>query len=261
MSSKELEEFYVGYLPKAPGGIAGAARRAVIGLTVITVVVALALIFGQHRFAASFFEFGNVREFEGELIEKPFPQLLVRREAALDLSMEAKLALPFVTYALVGEGKHGAAAEMSGFGGQRVKLRGTLIHRDDTAMIEVVSGSISKAASSQESFASPAPETLSTQTLAGEIVDSKCYLGVMNPGHTKPHRECASLCIRGGIPPLFVVKDAEGRSVNLWLVSETGEPVNQQVLDFVAEPIEITGQVKRSGDQLYLYANPQTYRR
>jgi hypothetical protein len=83
----------------------------------------------------------------------------------------------------------------------------------------------------------------------------------MNPGHTKPHRECASLCIRGGIPPLFVVKDAEGRSVNLWLLSETGEPVNQQVLDFVAESIQITGQVKRSGDQLYLYANPTTFRR
>ncbi|HMX28094.1 MAG TPA: hypothetical protein PKC13_21075, partial [Blastocatellia bacterium] len=65
--------------------------------------------------------------------------------------------------------------------------------------------------------------------------------------------------IRGGIPPLFVVKDAEGRSVHLWLVSETGEPVNQQVLDFVAEPIRITGQVKRSGDQLYFYANPKLF--
>ena len=154
------------------------------------------------------------------------------------------------------------AAEVAGFDGRRVKLRGTLIHRDDTSMIEVVTGSISTASAAQgESLPGPTLETLGAQTLAGEIVDSKCYLGVMNPGHTKPHRECATLCIRGGIPPLFVVKDAAGRSVHLWLVSETGEPVNQQVLDFVAEPIEITGQIKRSGDQLYLYANPQTYRR
>jgi hypothetical protein len=256
MSSQEPEEFYVGYLPKAPGGIAGVTRRSVIGLIVITVIVALALIFGQHRFAASFFEFGTGREFEGELIETPFPQLMVRREGATNL------ALPFATYALVSVGKYGAAAETRGLGGQRVKLRGMLIHRDDTAMIEIIPGSISKAAAMSEgSFVHPALETLSTQTLAGEIVDSKCYLGVMNPGHTKPHRECASLCIRGGIPPLFVVKDAEGRYVNLWLLSETGEPVNQQVLDFVAEPIQITGQVKRSGDQLYLYANSSTFRR
>lgn len=254
MNSSKQEEFFVGYLPKAPQGIAGVARRAVIGLLVVAVVAALVLVFGQHRFVASVFEFGNVREFEGDLIEKPFPQLLMRRDQA------QALALPFVTYALVGEGKHGAAADASGFGGRRVKLRGTLIHRDDTAMIEVVHGSVSAIAVA-EAAAPPAAETLSVQTLAGEIVDSKCYLGVMNPGHTKPHRECASLCIRGGIPPLFVVKDAEGRSVNLWLVSETGEPVNQQVLDFVAEPIQITGQVKRAGDQLFLYANPNTFRR
>jgi hypothetical protein len=256
MGLPEPEEFYVGYLAKTPAGIAGVARRAVIGLLIIAVVVAIVLVFGQHRFAASFFEFGSAREFEGELIEKPFPQLRVRREGATNL------ALPFATYALVSEGKHGAAAETQGYGGQRVKLRGMLIHRDDTEMLEIIPGSISKApAMSAGSFVSPTLETLSTQTLAGEIVDSKCYLGVMNPGHTKPHRECASLCIRGGIPPLFVVKDAEGRSVNLWLLSETGEPVNQQVLDFVAESIQITGQVKRSGDQLYLYANPTTFRR
>jgi hypothetical protein len=254
MNTEKPEEFYIGYLPKAPSGIAGSAQNAVIGLMIVAVVVALVLIWGQQRFAASFFEFGNVREFEGELIEKPFPQLLVRREGA------ATLTLPFVSYTLVGEGKHGAIADVLGFGGQRVKLRGTLIHRDETAMIEIVSGSVSKAANSEELFTNPAPETLSTETLAGEIVDSKCYLGVMNPGHTKPHRECASLCIRGGIPPLFVVKDAEGHSVNLWLVSDTGEPVNQQVLEFIAEPVQITGQVKRSGDQLYLYANPQTIR-
>ncbi|HMV84208.1 MAG TPA: hypothetical protein PLD20_27440 [Blastocatellia bacterium] len=252
MNSTEQEEFFVGYLSKAPQGIAGVARRAVIGLLAVAVIIAMALVFGQHRFADGVFEFGNVREFEGELIEKPFPQLLVRREKT------DAMALPFVSYGLVGEGKHGAAADTAGFGGRRVKLRGTLIHRDGTAMIEVVGGSVAMVAVA-DSAASLAVETLSTQTLTGEIVDSKCYLGVMNPGHTKPHRECASLCIRGGIPPLFVVKDAEGRSVHLWLVSETGEPVNQQVLDFVAEPIRITGQVKRSGDQLYFYANPKLF--
>lgn len=253
MSSRR-EEFYVGYLPHAPRGIGAIIRRAVIGLLLVAMVVAVALVWGQNRFAASFFEFGNVHEFEGELLEKPFPQLLVRRSGG------SQVTLPFATYALVGEGKHGAAADVLGFGGRHVKLRGTLIHRDETAMIEVVHGSLASLPSASEQ-ALPAMETLSVQTLAGEIVDSKCYLGVMNPGHTKPHRECASLCIRGGIPPLFVVKDAEGRDVPLWLLSETGNSVNQQVLDFVAEPIRITGQIKRSGDQLYLYANPQTFQR
>lgn len=255
MKLPQSEEFYVGYLPQAPRGIAGSVRRIVISLLVLAAVVAVALVYGQHRYAASFFEFGRVREFEGELLEKPFPRLLVRRAAP-------PLALPFVTYTLVGQGKHGAAAEALGFNGRNVKLRGTLIHRDDTAMIELVPGSISIGNSASEIQPSNAiPEELGAYGLAGEIVDSKCYLGVMNPGHTKPHRECASLCIRGGIPPLFVARDADGQKINLWLLSEKGEPVNQQVLDFVAEPVQITGQIKRAGDQLYLYANPQTFRR
>ncbi|MEP7337204.1 MAG: hypothetical protein ABI977_05620 [Acidobacteriota bacterium] len=248
MNSKEQEEFYVGYLPKAPGGIGGIVRRAVVVLGIVTVVVVVALVTGQHRFAASFFEFGNVREFEGVAREWPNPMLVAQAG----------------TYALVAEGKHGAEAMVARLDGKAVKLRGTLIHRDATEMIEVVAGSVQAA---PQNVAPPTSsqalgsEDLGWQTLAGEIVDSKCYLGVMNPGHTKPHRECASLCIRGGIPPLFVIKDADGRDVHLWLVSEKGEPVNQQVLEFVAEPIEITGQIKRQGDQLYFYANPQAFHR
>jgi hypothetical protein len=53
-------------------------------------------------------------------------------------------------------------------------------------------------------------EDLGAFTLVGEIVDSKCYLGIMNPGETNPHRECAALCIRGGIPPLIIAHDADG---------------------------------------------------
>jgi hypothetical protein len=43
--------------------------------------------------------------------------------------------------------------------------------------------------------------------------------------------------------------------------SADGKPENKQVLDFVAEPIEITGEVKRQGELLILRANPATYRR
>lgn len=238
-----LKEFYIGYLPKAPGGIAALAKRIVIGLMALAAITAVTLVFGQHRFAASFFEFGNVRDFEGILREWPNPALIVGQKS----------------FALVAEGKHGAKPLIAAMDGKSAKLRGTLIHRDKIEMIEVVADSI-------QVTGQPPPlegtfEDLGTHTLNGEIVDSKCYLGVMNPGHTKPHRECATLCIRGGIPPMFIARDADGRSVNLWLVSEKSEPVNQQVLDFVAEPVEITGQISRIGDQLYFKASPATYKR
>jgi hypothetical protein len=253
MNTNEREEFYVGYLPKAPAGIARHTRKAVIALAIIAVAVAVLLVLGQRRFAASFFDFGNAREFEGVISEYPYPTLVARK------SGEAGTLPVFTSYALVAEGKRGADSMVAGFDGKSVKLRGTLIERDGDAMIEVAPDSIRMSGSGGRAM-NPPVENLGEHTLVGEIVDSKCYLGVMNPGHTKPHRECASLCIRGGIPPLFVARDAEGKSVALWLVSDRGQPVNQHVLDFVAEPVEITGQVTRQGDQLYLRADPQTYR-
>jgi len=254
MNLNEREEFYVGYLPKAPAGVARHTRKAALAIAIGAVAIAVLLVMGQRRFAESFFEFGNAREFEGVVSEYPVPTLIAQKDGQVGTQPA------FSYYALVAEGKHGAEAIVEGFDGRRVKLRGTLIHRENTAMIEVVPDSI-KITNPGFSAANRPVENLGEQTFAGEIVDSKCYLGVMNPGHTKPHRECASLCIRGGVPPLFVVRDAEGKSAVLWLVSERGQPLNQEVLDFVAEPVEITGRVSQNGDQLFLRADPRSFRR
>ncbi len=105
------------------------------------------------------------------------------------------------------------------------------------------------------------PEWISEVTLVGEIVDSKCYLGAMNPGHTKVHRDCAVRCISGGVPPMFVATDSEGKTSMYWLVKESGRPIGTEVLDKVAETIEITGETRKEGDQLFLRADPSTYRR
>src|SRR5262249_39698277 len=199
------------------------------------------------------------RQFEGVLREKPYPALLVQRPGDTG-------KLPAVSqYLLVEPGKRGAAAEVTGFDARRVLLQGSLIYRDGLTMIEVVPNSlkpvISDSGARGRQGAATSAEELGAFTLVGEIVDSKCYLGVMNPGATKPHRECAARCISGGVPPLFVAHDADGRTVSLLLVSENNEPVNQEVLDVVAEPVEITGRVARDGEQLVLRADPKTYQR
>jgi hypothetical protein len=106
----------------------------------------------------------------------------------------------------------------------------------------------------------PGLETISLgkQTFVGEIVDSKCYLGVMNPGQLIPHRDCAILCISGGIPPMLFVRQKIGPPIYLLLASADNQPVNQQVLDLVAEPVQITGDVERQGELLILRADPKT---
>ena len=130
-------------------------------------------------------------------------------------------------------------------------------------MIEVADGSIKSIADStiQHSNDSTIPVRLGQQTLIGEIVDSKCYLGVMNPGQLTTHRACAIRCISGGIPPVLLVRQTNGPALYFLLVSSDGRPVNKQVLSMVAEPIEVTGNVERQGELLILRADPATYRR
>ena len=90
----------------------------------------------------------------------------------------------------------------------------------------------------------------------GEIVDSKCYLGVMNPVQTKVHRDCAARCISGGIPPALVTSDGL-----YLLVGGDGRPLGREVLDWVGETIEASGNARRSGETLILRAEPANFRR
>ena len=249
------DEFYIGWESKAAPGVARFVRRTVLVFLLIAVLVPVTLAVAQHLIGASVFEWGNYKTVAGVLQAKPYPHLLVPRPGATgDQS-------PFSTYYLVAPWKFGLKdAEVAPFDGRWVALQGTLIYRENQTLIEVRPGSIH----AEEHAPVPGGASyvsLGRQTLVGEIVDSKCFLGVMNPGQLTPHRACAIRCISGGCPPVLVVQPASGPTLYFLLVSAEGKPVNQQVLDLVAEPVEITGEVQRQGDLLILRADPATYKR
>ena len=128
-------------------------------------------------------------------------------------------------------------------------------------MIEVEPGSVEADGGSAQSNPLGEPRPLGPMTLRGEIVDSKCYLGVMNPGTRKPHRACAIQCIEGGIPPILLVRGATGdRDNQFLLVDENGDAVNDRIADYVGLPIEISGRAERLGDRLVLRAPLSGYR-
>jgi hypothetical protein len=54
----------------------------------------------------------------------------------------------------------------------------------------------------------------------------------------------------------LLVRDREGAATYFLLVGENGEAVNDEVLKLVAEPVAVTGRLKRRGKQLVLYADP-----
>jgi len=223
------------------------------------VATALVLAAAQRPVDPGEFEFGRLREWVGVIVEQPHPVLLVPRPG------DADGVAGFSPYTLVATGKRGADLEVAGLDGRAVRLSGTLIHREGRTMVEVAHGGVVPLgpvdAAPLLASNPPGAEDLGQMTLVGEIVDAKCYYGVMKPGRLKPHRDCAVRCISGGVPPLLVVRDADGHEAQFLLVSPTGEAVNRRVLDLVAEPVEVTGRATRFGDLLVLAADPATYRR
>jgi nitrite reductase/ring-hydroxylating ferredoxin subunit/DMSO/TMAO reductase YedYZ heme-binding membrane subunit len=249
------DEFYVGYRKVAPPMLGNFTRRLARGLLAGGVALSLTHASTQERFDPGTFEFGNPRAFAGRVAVDPYPMLAVTPPGAPDQRPEPS------RFVLVGFGKAGAEAEIEGLEGRNVELDGTLIYRDDMTMVEVAPASAAPTDDHSHEGSTVDNESLGEQTLAGEIVDLKCYLGVMKPGRGKPHRACATNCIRGGIPPVFVVSDGSGASRHFLLVDEQERAVNERVLGFVAEPIRITGRVVRRDNLYYLKADPSTYER
>lgn len=247
------DEFYIGYLDRPPAGIKQFVKKVIVGVFCVVAVVAFVLVSGQFPFAPSFFEFGNARTFEGVIQEQPYPLLLVDRPG------QSGFADGLSRYPLVAFGKMGASDLVVNLHGQRVRLEGTLMYRDNQTMIELIEGSVRVIDATATKISTG--KSLGKQTLIGEIVDSKCFLGVMNPGNLKPHKACAIRCISGGIPPIFMVRNKANEATHYLLVSQDGKTVNRQVLDKVAEPLRIVGEVVVQGNLKILKADPQTFER
>ena len=244
-----MDEFFVGYVPQQPPRTARRVRGAVLAAAGLALGLGILFVAAQQPYADAHFEYGQEREFTGTIEEEP-PTLWTDAESSP------------AGHLLVAPGKHGAAMLVAGLEGRTVTLRGKRIWRDGTermAMIEVAPGSLRPAA--QAGARVPAEEDLGRVRLAGEIVDGKCYLGVMNPGEGKVHRDCAARCIAGGAPPLLAVAGGLPRGRLVSLAGSRGESVHAELLDFVAEPVTIEGDLIRHGDQYSLRADLGTLRR
>ncbi|MDH4349458.1 MAG: ferric reductase-like transmembrane domain-containing protein, partial [Gemmatimonadota bacterium] len=239
-------ELYVGYLPVAPAGTARVMRRAIAVILGLTVVVQASFAFAQRSYEPSRFEYGTSTEIEGTLRATPYPILEVSRPASDAVSH----------YLLAAPGKHGAPPMAAGLDGQRVRVRGTLAYRGNLTLLEIADAV--SLGEGEPNADGPAIE-YGTFELWGEVVDSKCWLGVMNPGRGKSHRACAARCLSGGLSPLFVVKDRDGATLELLLVTPEGKsfPDAERV---AGRPIALRGQVVTQGDLWLFRADPDSRR-
>ena len=252
MNGPEKDDFYVGYFDQAPPVVGAFVKGKVLLLLVLVAGVAALVALAQGTFAPAVFEFGNVRDFEGVIATKPYPMLRVSRPG------ESPGEAPtWSRYFLVDPFKFGADDRVANLDGKRVRLSGTLVYRDDQTMIEIDASRDIQVLGVAESGGGGL--SFGTVTLVGEIVDSKCFLGVMNPGELKPHKACAVRCVSGGMPPVLVVRDGNGAARYFMLADTNGGQVNDRVLDLIAEPVRIQGEMVRMDNLWVLKADPATY--
>ena len=92
---------------------------------------------------------------------------------------------------------------------------------------------------------------LGVTVLTGELVDTKCYYGVMRPAVGKVHRACAVRCLSGGIPPGLLVRDREGNATVVLLSGPSEAPlkVNPQ---WAGRTLRAEGVLTIRGDQPHL---------
>ncbi len=243
------EPFFIGWDASSAPSTVARMRRTGWALLVVGLLVAAVVAGVQRTPGSGTFAFGQVESYRGVLLAEPTPLLVV----------DEPIGGHRILY-LVNPLKQGFDAERAAAHHLReVALKGTLIRDERDGMIEVTADAIQAVG---EAGAAPEAEVLlGMVTLRGEIVDSKCHLGVMNPGRFKPHRACAIQCVKGGIPPILVTA-MEGEGVaHFLLVGASGEPVNAAVLDFIAEPIEVSGLLSQLGDLRILRMDPESLRR
>jgi hypothetical protein len=228
-----MNDFYLGYASAPPASLARWLRRVIVALLAIVAGVAIALATAQAPFAKSYFEYGKPRTFRGAVQLTPGPLLLVDDETNSSAA-----------YLLVAPGKHGAEPLLRAFDGQTVELQGELISREGNAMIQVQPDSITRVESLRVSAVT---EDLGVQRVTGEIVDTKCFLGVMNPGSGKVHRDCAARCLSGGIPPALV---SNGK---VYVLAGAAEPERQRLRLQAGEVVTIEGPVSRRAGVLFLH--------
>ncbi len=229
------DEFYIGYEGPMPPGVARAVRGA-IGVMLVTALAAAATFaLSQRPLADSRFEYGHVQPFEGWLSRAPAPALLVGSDNG------------WRRYWLVSQGKFGAERALGERSEGHVRLYGTLIAREPWQMIELASRDIVDVPSegARPIVAMSAPTLMRAH---GEVVDSKCFLGVMNPGERTVHRDCAVRCLSGGIPSMFSFRDDNGRHHLALLIGPNGDAGGSTFLSHAGQPLELEGSLYAFGD-------------
>ena len=160
------------------------------------------------------------------------------------------------TLMMSGFGKSGVEIDPA-LNGKQVTINGFMVKRGTLDMLQSSAENVMPLALPAPL---PTPEALplGQWRLSGEICDGKCYAGVMRPGSGLAHKTCASFCILGGVPPLFVLASPMAGSSYLLIAGMADAPMPDRLRDLIGVRISLDGKVTRLGDLLIFHVDAST---
>lgn len=230
------EPIYVLYRP-LPATLLALVLAVAGSLAGLAMGVAAAAAWGQPDPGPGVWDTANAATLTGHVAAHPYPMLLPHDGSAGVL--------------LVGVGKVGPPEAVLALVGHGARVTGYPLERGGLKMLEVQE-------TTADHWPSPAPGPavgLGVHAIATEILDSKCYLGAMKPGHGPGHKACAILCITGGIPPMIAWTDAAGRTHHALVTGPDGGPMPEAWRPRVADRVVVRGRLTSRDGWLWMAAD------
>ena len=251
---KKNDEFYVSYIDGSLGSKTKQTLKLFVFIAIgIIILSALVFSFSQKPFKNSTFELTSATKITGTFHENPYPMLRVE---------VAKNA--FKNILLVGFGKSSVnpfleniIKEAKNINGKTLTIEGNLIYYNGKTLMQITNDEKVTLSKSNTSNKAPLKTSISEMTLQGEVIDPKCYFGVMKPGKGKIHRSCAVRCISGGIPPVLATSDENNITEYFLITDMNGNAIHEDILPYIGKPSEISGIVQKMEDWYFLKINTE----
>ena len=258
--NKDQDPFFIGWLGETPKSYQQSTKKFILLLVPLVLVIALLLNYGRQpaENATAIFEFGQLTNFEGVLITEPVPMLRVKGETD-GLDVQHLLLVDAGKFSAMGVIKELEKNAKISLNNKSIQLKGTLSHFEGKKVLELTEGAaaylgLSKAVPTS----SVVKQVLGKQKIRGEIIDPKCFFGVMQPGSGKTHKSCAARCLSGGIPAIFKSKNNKGERDYYILLGEKGESINKDLLAYTADHIQLSGVIFQMADWKIIHTSPSS---
>ncbi|WP_281614496.1 hypothetical protein [Flammeovirga sp. SubArs3] len=229
-----MKGFYIGYINQLKGKYRKFTLIGAASFLILLFISCFSFGFFQEHFTNGVFEINRETTFTGKLYMQPFPFIRVEIEKGY-----------FKDIMLVKQGKFGISEDdmdIKNLNNSAVDITGHLIYFNGQNVLEVTD------IQSSDKVINIKPPTFINQgvlEVTGEIVDPKCYFGVMKPGFGKIHRSCAIRCLSGNIPAVLVHRNENGFESYFVITYPNLKIDNTPILKLIGKTVRLKGKVRK----------------